>query len=394
MGQIRLPTIMAESGSASDIQAAVNYIVANGRVGSVYIPEGTWNFVEVGESWTGAKVEVPEGVSIFGAPNNRNSDGQNISWKTILVLPWDMPGSYSNIPTWFKLTGEGNGNMKSRFSDIKLVGYRSVDSSSVQLNRPLMIIDCVDYRIDHCYFENTPSGVYTFGSNTAKNSGVFDHNYFVNTNGLVVDAIAECTVGYAIQVGRDWGYYWEEDVTQVLGKHTEYSVYIEDCYFEKWRHVVSSNDGAHYVLRHSTIQDDYGYGSIDAHGWYQESRGTITQVGTRAVEIYGNTITNAVQHPWGTAIRGGAGVAFNNTFGGGTYTVLMYLRNDANANPDASFVWCNDWYIWNNTLTNGANLFTKYDPYNQIIEGKNYHFNEPSSFTYTPYQYPHPLTIE
>ncbi len=393
-GKIIFPTITAASGSAADIQVAVDYVVATGGVGSVYIPEGTWNFVNVGESWTGSKVIVPEGVSIFGAPNERDSAGQCLSWKTVLVLPWDMPGSYGSIPTWFTFVGDGDDNMQSRFSDIKLVGYRSVDSNSVELYHPLVIIDCVNYRVDHCYFENTPSGVYTFGSYTSKNAGVFDHNYFVNTNGLVVDAIADCTVTYGIQVGRDWGDYWEEDITQVFGQYTEYSVYIEDCYFEKWRHCVSSNDGAHYVMRYCTIQDDYGYGSLDAHAWYQTSGGSITQVGTRAVEIYCNTITNAISSPWGVAIRGGSGVSFNNTFGGGTYTFFMYLRNDMRSNSEASFVWCNDWYIWDNTLLSGASLFTKYDPDNQIVEEVNYHFNAPDSFTYVPYQYPHPLTVE
>ena len=43
-GQISKLEIYASSGSAIDIQAAVDQVVAASSIGSVHIPEGTYNF--------------------------------------------------------------------------------------------------------------------------------------------------------------------------------------------------------------------------------------------------------------------------------------------------------------------------------------------------------------
>ncbi len=393
--------VTAESGYWQDIQNAVDQVNAQGG-GTVYIPAGTFNFVNVGESWTDARVTIPAGVNVYGASNNRDANGQNTEWRTVLRLPWDVPSPSGTW--WFKLgEGEGNSNEPSRFSDIKLVGYRYEDPSSTTMLHGIDVEGVIDFRVDHCFFQDICGGaIATWGGGVGGYGdvgccGVIDHCKFINTNGYVTAMIADCTVSYGVQIGRSYGDYWDDDVTHVLGQYTRYTTFIEDCYFEKWRHCTSSNSGAHYVIRYCTIQNDFGYGAIDSHGWYQTSGGKITQVGTRATEIYGNTIIDAVQYYWGTAIRGGAGVAFNNVFGGGTFSssngYLMYLRNDMASTPEASKVWCNDWYIWDNTLLDGSShLFTKYDDYNQIIEGENYFLHAPTTFTYTPYQYPHPLT--
>jgi len=119
--------VTAQSGYWQDIQAAVNQVVANGGIGNVYIPEGTFDFVNVGESWTGARVVIPAGVSIFGEPNQRTSGlsydgvGQNpndqvVQWKTVLRLPWDVPGNWEGSANWFfKVTGSGDPSKPSRF---------------------------------------------------------------------------------------------------------------------------------------------------------------------------------------------------------------------------------------------------------------------------------------
>lgn len=389
--------VTAKSGYWQDIQNAVNQVVAQGGIGEVYIPAGTFNFVNVGETWTGARVTIPAGVNVYGASNNRDANGQNTEWRTVLRLPWDAPSSWSL--TWFKIVGNGDENKPSRFSDIKLVGYRYEDPASTTTLRGVNIEGVIDFRVDHCYFQDVcGGGIFTWGGPARKICGVIDHCRFINTNGYVVATADDCTVGYGIQMGVAYADVWEDDVTKVLGQYTDYTVFIEDCYFEKWRHCTSANSGAHYVIRYCTIQNDFGYGAIDSHGWFQTSGGIITQVGTRATEIYANTIIDAVQYYWGTSIRGGAGVAFNNVFGGGTFSsshgYFMYLRNDMAGTPEAAKVWCNDWYIWGNTLLDGSShLFTKYDPANQIIEGENYFFHAPTTFTYTPYQYPHPLTV-
>ena len=394
-----LATVTANSGSAEDIQAAVDQVAAMGG-GNVYIPEGTFNFVEVDEGWEGTRVNIPAGVSIFGATTERDVNGQVIEWKTVLRLPWDVPGSWlggsgdppaqggPQTPCWFKFLGTGEQNESSRFSDIKMVGYRSINPNSEMILRGIKVENVIDFRIDHCYFEHISGGLSAWGNN---NRGVIDHCFFVNPVAHLGGSWYEQSVGYGIQVGRAKGDYWENDIDKVLGKYTNYTVFIEDCYFTNWRHCTAGCDGAHYILRYSIIEDDFGFGSIDSHGRAQMN-GEITQVGTRATEIYNNTIVDAEPSVWATMMRGGAGVAFNNTVGGGSYTVFIYLSNEAP--PELSKCWINDWWIWNNTMLGGCNEITEYDPEHDITEGENYFRYAPHTFTYIPYPYPHPLTLE
>lgn len=399
------PTITAASGYWRDIQDAIDAVVAAGGIGNVIIPEGTWDFVNVGEGWSGARVVAPAGVSLFGAPTERTSglpyDGigmnpndQVVEWKTILRLPWDVPGSWTadsspppkgsgpRTPSWFQFIGDGDPNKPSRFSDIKLVGYRSIDPNSKMVLRGIYVRDVANFRVDHVYFEHIAGeSIQSWASR-----GVIDHTFFVNNIGYVVGTWDTCTVGYGVSVNRGNGDLWDNNIANVLGQYTDYTVFIEDSYFEKWRHCIAANRGAHYVIRHSSIKDDYGYGSLDAHGWgvYPD------QVGTRAVEIYNVLMIDAIQYPFGTMIRGGAGVAFNNTVGDGTYLRFLYFTNEATWEK----CWVNDWWIWNNTMLGGIAEIQKYDPEGNIIEGENYFRHAPHTFNYEPYSYPHPLTLD
>jgi hypothetical protein len=385
-GQISTTKIWAKSGYWRDIQTAVDIVAALGG-GLVYIPEGTWNFVNIGESWSSARVIVPAGVSIFGAPTERDGNGQVVVWKTVLVMPWDMPGSDSTI--WFRIGSEGAAVQKfTQFSDIKLIGYRYFNVSSTHMHRAVRLTCILDFRIDHCCFQDITAGIAVTGdSNLGQQEthymirGVIDHCIFNNTYGRVAPYDSR-TVDYGVQVSRGGGWdfaYWELDFTKVLGQYTNYTVVIEDCYFSKWRHCVAVCNGAHAVVRNCEIRYDYAYGSLDIHG----------SNGGRAIEIYNCTITDAVSggQVYATFIRGGAGVAFGNTVGGGVYTYFIYFSNE---HSDPTY-WIHDWYIWDNRMVEGCNLLTKYDPTNDINENEDYFLYAPS--WYTPYPYPHPLTL-
>ena len=389
-GQIPSENVIAESGSARDIQAAVDSVVAHGGVGNVYIPEGTFNFVEVGESWTGARVVIPAGVNLFGEPTERDANGQVIEWKTILRLPWDVPGSWEGgpgtpprnggpiTPLWFDIVGTNDPLEKTRFSDIKLQGYSSIDPDSVMILK-VRIRDVIDYRIDHCCFEGIRGGLWIDDS-----CGVIDHCRLTNPNYYIVPWYSDCTVGYAIAPGGDEG-YWETDISKILGKYLNYTCFVEDCYFSKWRYAVAGGTGTHYVARYNEIDDDPVYAAFDAHGRAQPR-------GTRCIEIYNNTIHNNCEPGWSgliNKVRGGAGVAFNN-YVDDTMDDFIYLANEDQDNP---FCWVNDWWIWNNTLESGVNFMLNGNP-TQIIEGTHYHLHAPHTFNYQPYPYPHPLTLE
>jgi hypothetical protein len=382
---INLSVVIAKSGYWKDIQDAVDQVASMGG-GSVYIPAGTWDFVEVNESWTGARVVIPAGVNLLGARTERYANGTVKEWKTVLVLPWDMPGNDTiGIPVWFKVQGrnmfskeEKDPTKNFRFSEIKLVGYRSVDLNSTAMHIGLRIEGIINFRVDHCYFENIAGGIFITDS-----SGVIDHSLFVNTYGWGTP-YENRTVGYGVHVHRhEYANQWD-NFKDIVGKYLDYTVFIEDCYFSRWRHCVVGNKGAHVVFRHNIIQYGLGFGEVDMHEIYQKGF-----VGGRAYECYNNRIIDPLPetdygHRWTIFLqRSGDGIYFNNEVRGG-YNYFMYTY-DTGWN---SSYYPKNIYIWNNT-----------GDYNHLIwgsppltEGVEYFLYKPD--WYTPYPYPHPLTLE
>jgi len=385
-GQISISAITAASGYWQDIQVAVNEAATYG-IANVYIPEGTFDFVNVSEDWTGARVVISAGVNLFGAPTERDANDQVVEWKTVLVMPWDVPTGR----TWFRIIGTSDPNKPSRFSDIKLVGYRTFDETSTSMHTGLYAGGgneggVINFRVDHCYFLNTAGGgVYAHGSAAQYGPdticGVVDHCKFVNTAGVPAPYDSR-TVSYGVYVSRGggWGFDnepWEDDISEVLGNYTDYTVFVENCHFEKWRHCVVSRNGAHVVLRYSTIQYDFGYGSIDLHGDYSG----------RALEVYNCTLSDVITPPaqkdaiWQ---RGGGGVIFNNTVT--DYTKFTCLTRE---NPSEEY-WPHDIWVWNNSLPTGVPPVTSDGP----VEDVDYFLHAPHTFNYQPYPYPHPLTLK
>ena len=281
--------ILANSGRRVDLQAAADLC---GPGDNVLIPEGTWNFMEPGELLV--PVIVPAGISIFGAPTQRTSgfaepkygrspNGQVISWRTTLILPTfnnapTPPGAPSGVPNWIEVIGNSTPSDLSRISDIEFVGYKNIDPNSSQMTRAIHIEGVLPFRIDHCHLLNLGGALQAEGY---KRSGVIDHCVIENPVGGSIVWNSR-TIHYGLQQGR--GYLttdWESDISKVLGKYLDYTIFIEDNYLSKFRHCVTANNGAHYVFRHNTVEGDYGFGSIDTH-----IGNSPTQVGTRAVEAY------------------------------------------------------------------------------------------------------------
>lgn len=405
-----LPTITAASGYWQDIQAAVNWVVAHGGIGNVYIPEGTWNFVNVNESmpYNTAKVTIPAGVNIFGEPTERTSGlsydgiGQNpndqvVEWKTVLVMPWDAAGGREGYRTWFfRVRGTGDPTETTRISNIKFVGYREFDITCESWHGAIEIYNAVDWRVDHCWFQHCTGGaVYVTSPSGGKLRGVVDHCRLINTYGYVEWGYEECSACYGIHLKQSGTQEWEDDITKVLGHYNDNTVFIEDCYFSRWRHCVCSLDNGHWVFRHNTIEYDSIVGSLDLHGTYN-------YVGSRASEIYNNLIIDPVmnKHPdnWdsttpangqdGTGVqwRGGGGVFFDNYVRNYRFGIIMTDEGDVQK------CYPHDIWIWNNTWENVLNrINVSYQGNYQITRDVDYFLYAPS--WYTPYPYPHPLTV-
>jgi len=368
-----IPKITAKSGYWRDIQDAVNAAASFG-VSEVYIPEGTWNFVNSGESWTGARVVIPAGVSLFGAPTERYLNGSVVEWKTILVMPWDMPGDNSGDPMhWFRIQGNSDPNKPSRISDIKLVGYREIDPNSTQIYRGIVVDKVINFRIDHVWLRHIPEGI-----SVRDSCGVIDHNLLDNVYGWHGGTDwSSRTIGYGVQVVRWWekGTEWP-NITDVLGHYLNYTVFIEDNVFTKWRHCTVGNDGAHFVFRHNLVIGGFAYNEVDQHPRYS---GQEPYVPCRAGEVYENEFLNPVSSGICIYLFAGGGVYFNNTLVG--YGEFMHTADTSwgeLVNP-------HDIYIWNNSL-GGANLIG-----GDAVLNKDYFLYKPD--WYTPFPYPHPLNV-
>lgn len=367
---------MAKGGSAKDITEAVEYIKANGGIGTINIPSGVFDFWD--NSNAGQTVIVPIGINIVGAPPT-GSDALGIptQWNTKIRQGVFVPGNESGgmdgnpYPTsWFALgvsySGEyfhwnvpnqtaniGNYDPTRwtkpiRFANIYLEGWRTSHpevGSYVTLtpdapNNPgetigLSVTGVIHFRIDHCNLENLCAGAIGFGGLYYSNlycCGVIDHNKIYNTLGIDNNANYRYgNVGYGVVVGRmnypDCPIY--DPTVDLLGKYHSYSVYIENNYFSKWRHDIASGHGSWYIARYNLFEHDFIDCVVtDMHGErdYAETdpaKGMVA-AGSRGGEIYENTFRlvdyygenyngSGVVNMSAFVARGGGGVFFNNS---------------------------------------------------------------------------------
>lgn len=345
----QLTEIWANSGSAEDIQMAVDTAAAAGG-GNVYIPSGTFNFFQVGVSWS--SVTVPGGVNVFGMGSD----------KTILVQPAVPPFDSS----MFQL--DGNNGKPIRISGIYFKG--KVTNDETQNNWGIGVDNAIDFRIDHCKFTDfCGASISTYGSNI---KGVIDHNDF--------DA------PYKETYPGDWAYgilvhganVWRS-LDNYLGKYVAGTIYIENNVFRRLRYAATENGAGFFVFRYNDVYLCPNYGGwakagVDVH------EGSSGYPGGRGLEAYSNNFFLMADYgQQGFKLRGGGGVIYNNTINVDINIWLIY----ADINNPQNYV--NELYIWNNI----GGSFSKYAFY---IENTHYFMYAKSG--YTPYTYPHPLTLE
>jgi hypothetical protein len=399
IGRIALPYVAA-SGSAVDIQAAVDRVAAAGG-GRVIIPAGTWDFGE-------GTVSVPGGVSLSGDADSPTGKG-NGTIRTVLVLP----PSGTSSRTMF--TVNGNNNKSVTFSGIYFFGRAVTNNTG---DGGIEFVNTTDFIVYNCRFElmgyfGIHVGTYTTTDSNILNRGVVYHCSFINNWKLEAEqAGTGWGYGVAVDKNQEISYGYEPDITKILGQYSNLTnrivdaVVVEDCYFWGNRHSIAANRDAHYIFRYNEVHYSwnhppmpYDFEQCDAHGSYGG-------LGTRCIEVYNNDFYHESNFGASstTAWRGGSGVYFNNTIHTGTtvnYYCAVYLCNEQ-IPPTMNETRTTNIWIWGNTGTY-ANLVSVYpspDGSGWIVQGQDYWLVPPwttgqnfTAFSYTPYPYPHPLRL-
>jgi hypothetical protein len=366
---LKANTINSASCSSADVQTAINQAKTGD---TVLIPGGSCTWSAVVTLNTAITLNGQGKTTITWAGGGQLSVGANGSANTF-VTGFTFLGSFNNggCPISFH-TSFSPQSKTFRF-------YKNTLDDGNPANQGTLL--CVD----------------------GTGPGLIDHNSFTTHHGAD-EVIHNLGQGPSDSSG------WTTDVTPG-GPNM---IFIEDnaftflatgnpAYF--WgSSAVQAYYGARTVFRHNTVEmmqvDQHGTcGSIDARWW----------------EIYNNTFTtnaaNASQSHY-MALRGGSGVAFNNQHTGtnqvtgaievtedctsGTYPLANQLGRGINQGLSPAYIWGNgaDMHIYS-----GNSTF--------VQQGRDYYLSstQPSlmsilqtltntlSSAYTPYTYPHPLTV-
>lgn len=365
--------VYAASGSPSAIQAAVNSLPSSG--GTVHIPSGTFH-------WNGEKVTIPGGVNVVGASFAGCMSHEN-NWaiyNASTILHNDKTGSFADM-----FFVDGSNGKKTRISGIQfegtVVGDDNLEGTGIRLSH------VINARVDHCTFINFPNtAVEVSNTNDGTAYAVIDHCVIDNP--------------YKLTYGGSWGYgfyvigkypNWDSNIQHFLGQWPAPSsypmMYVEDCKISRTRHAVDAIQSGWVVARYNYIDHPYptNYGQLEIHG-----SGGGSWTGGRGYEFYNNTVvceaSNRGEPSW---LRGGGGAVFNNTFRYvGDNGAIQLFNEDGIAGTTVHNLW-----IWNNVADN--TVFR--DTTGAYVQNSDYFLRAPTQaldgFTYTTYQYPHPLTL-
>jgi len=394
-------TVNAASGSAADIQAAVNQAAANGK-GTVQVPAGT-------AIWHGETVNIPTGVNVIGA-SLAGCQGHEANWTrytATTILHNDA------VSTMFFVTGKGQTNKASRISGIQFEFDAATQSpgGNGEGGAGIILDRAVDSRVDHCTFINCGQ-VAVFLDNTdldqtIKGRAVIDHciaDYPYKSTGNYIWGYGFYVRGSITATSWDtWTAAKWADARSIFGKYDTGPpqipiMYVEDCHTIQARHAVDCIQGGFYCARYNLFEKPIpkNYGIIDIHGTESETGMTLpSYIGGRGCEAYGNTVVGQLgnYNNVGMMSRGGSSLVFNNKFindFNSQYNVFDAISNDDGANlfPGTHV---NQTYLWGNTITGGV-LYGSSGGYTENVD---FFLRAPTQaqdgFTYTSYPYPHPL---
>jgi len=412
------------------LQSAIDTATIASENASIYLPAGTFDWTSGG---TLTQISMTNGIYLFGAPTERDEDDQVVEWRTILQMNDKVETEDADDqPAFFAVTlNETRTDQTFRMSDIKLIGYRYFDwlengtpdftvpytgegeHGLEEMYRGVVVYLSEDeenatagmdnMRIDHCHFQDMCGNAIWIEASSAERNrrtvhAVIDHNILVNSYGdpgrFTTSSYENRTLGYGIGIRRWSSDVWEDDFLDVIMQENNYTVFIEDNVFGKWRHCICTNDGMHSVVRYNLFNVTYGVGDVDQHGSYADESHDWA-VGTRAAEIYNNTFQNP-DRTWDSTYafavnhRGGCAIITNNTII--NYTCLTFLNNEYGNvyfQPKCSI---NNTYIWGNTLNGASIIGYCYGSTENVTHFLYEPTVELSGFVYVPYPYPHWLT--
>lgn len=390
--------VSAASGSAADIQAAVNLLGSLG--GTVHIPAGTFY-------WNGGQVTIHGGINIIGASlagvSGHESNYTRYTATTILHNNAIPP----NNPDMFVI--DGSNGLSSRISGIQFEMTPPAVDGSLDSGVAIATTMLKNFRIDHNSFIDFSANAVWIDSNSGNigsqysSYGVLDHNYVDNPS--KVNNLWQWGNGFYSRGNYKPSFNnWDSNIAHFAGVYGAVPMttimYVEDNRFVRVSQSVDGIQGSWNVVRYNLFeQGEMCWGDVDLHGsadtWY----------GARGMEVYNNTFSGTTgylgyspQDLGGIRLRGGSGLFFDNTF---TYTkpstyqhaiVLddWELQAYGNTFPMTNI---HQTYIWGtNPITNCALLRAA-----QGTQNVDYFLRAPSQaqdgFTYVPYQYPHPLTL-
>jgi hypothetical protein len=396
------PYVIAKSGSAIDIQAAVNTVSSAGG-GTVVIPAGTWY-------WNDQTVTIPGGVNVIGTGLAGCSGHPNFTSYTASTILHNNASQSTTAPNVMFYVNGIDGK-QTTISGIRFEATPPTTSDDSNGGNAITIFRGLNCRVCYCTFINFAGQSVLFtDTDTGYCYGVIDHCVINNPYKAVTGG--SWAYGFYIQ---GYNYYWNTTtapITNYLGQYpvadeSGYNMkcvmYVEDCHMSYCRHAVDAIQGAWLVARFNLIDQPYpvNYGQLGDHGAEGNSTGkTVSDLAgdswpsARGFEFYNNTVICLGPGSGGGCavwLRGGAGVVYDNTFINTTWGIDLVVECCAHQNTEM----LNDSgqvFIWGNTLSGSLSSGVLLDNSYNMVLGSQYFLAPPNltanGFTYTPYRYP------
>jgi len=371
--------IFAESCSQSDVQTAIDSATDGD---TVVVPAGNC-------AWKSAVRFLNKQITIQGAGIDQTTitDETTSEWWQSPFWITGAEGKPFRI-TGFSFNGASDGN-----------GVIHIDGT------------CREFRVDHCKFEDIEARAIDIFGYTY---GVIDHCEFLGNISAGL-RVADVNNG-------------DDARLRPVDLGTAHAVYVEDCTFayddiHNSQAAIDAQSGGCFVFRHNSVTRSF----VACHG----TESGYPQRGVYYYEVYENVLSELEGYYVGMLFRGGTGVIHNNSISGFSEAGIFlanYRTTDPygewgmcdgsssfDGNEESSGYPCVDQvgrgqesynpppgdsqaleavYEWNNHTNGGQNIdcYVRSVYQAHIQENRDY-FNDTQKPGYTPYTYPHPLTI-